>query len=97
LTHGQEATEVGNVVLHLWYLWKYWQLVRHPQPDVPIKSKHRSMFATLVGLGFGFMGVQGLTGPFGSLWPIKWVILVKVFSADQGLEYAHLQCLHMQS
>jgi hypothetical protein len=58
---------------------------------VPIKSKHKSVFATPVGLGFGFIGAPGLIGPYGSLWPIKWVILAKAFLADQSLEYAHLQ------
>jgi hypothetical protein len=62
LTHGQEVTEAGKVVLHLRHLWRYWQLVRHPQPYMPIKSKHRSMFATPVGLGFRF------TGTYQTLW-----------------------------
>jgi hypothetical protein len=35
----------------------------------PIKSKHRSAFATPVGLGFRFTGVPGLTRPFGNPGP----------------------------
>jgi hypothetical protein len=63
LTYRQEATEEGKVVLHLQHLWRYWQLVRCPQLDVPIKSKHRSAFATPVGLNFGFTGSRDLPDP----------------------------------
>jgi hypothetical protein len=33
-------------------------------------------------LRFQVSGVLELTRPFGSLWPIKWVILANAFSAD---------------
>jgi hypothetical protein len=68
-----------------------------PERGPEAQAHHFPTFATPVGLGFRFTGVLGLTRPFGSSWPVKWVILAKAFSADQGLEYACLQRLHVQS